>query len=66
MLLGRGSLMELNPIASFVVRISIADYHDNTDQKRWRIKVTYVQQETETLFNSMEEATEYMKKIAGV
>ena len=56
----------MEQIASFVVRISIADYNESNEQKRWKIKVTHVQNETETLFNSMDGATAYMKKIVGL
>ena len=56
--------MESNQIASFVVRFQLASFEKDTGKKLWRIKVTHVQQDRETLFESMEEAMEYMKKMA--
>lgn len=56
--------MELKQIASFVVRFQLAAIEKETGEKQWRIKVTHVQLEEETLFESMDEAFDYMKKIA--
>jgi hypothetical protein len=56
--------MELNQIASFVVRFQLAAVEKETGKKQWRIKVTHVQEERETLFESIEEAMEFMKEIA--
>lgn len=56
--------MDHNQIASFVVRFQLAAVEKDTAKKQWRIKVTHVQQDRETLFESMEEAMEYMKEMA--
>ena len=55
--------MDKYQIASFVVRFQIAAVEKDTGRKHWRIKVTHVQEERETLFESVEEAMEYMKKM---
>jgi hypothetical protein len=55
--------MELNQIASFIIRFHLAELDEGTNNKHWRIKVTHVQQESETLFKTIEEAMEYMKTI---
>lgn len=51
-------------IASFVVRFQLADFMNETGEKQWRIKVTHVQKDRETLFKSIEEAMNYMKTMA--
>ena len=55
--------MELNQLASFIIRFHLAELDEGTSNKHWRIKVTHVQQESETLFKTIEEAMEYMKTI---
>ncbi len=55
--------MELNQIASFIIRFHLAELDEGTNKKNWRIKVTHVQQESEALFKSIEEAMEYMKTV---
>ncbi|WHY85132.1 hypothetical protein QNH39_21290 [Neobacillus novalis] len=57
--------MEINQIASFVVRFQLAAIEKETGKKQWRIKVTHVQEERETLFESVEEAMEFMQEMAG-
>jgi hypothetical protein len=47
-------------IASFVVRFQLASIDKETGKKQWRIKVTHVQKDWETLFESMEEAAAFM------
>ncbi|MFP5108697.1 hypothetical protein ACSU6B_18320 [Neobacillus sp. C211] len=56
--------MELNQIASFVVRFQLAAFEKETGEKQWRIKVTHVQEDQETLFESIEEALIFMKAMA--
>ncbi|MBT2700541.1 MULTISPECIES: hypothetical protein [Bacillaceae] len=56
--------MELNQIASFVVRFQLAAFEKETGEKQWRIKVTHVQEDRETLFESIEEALIFMKAMA--
>lgn len=56
--------METKQTASFVVRFQLAFVLKETGKKAWRIKVTHVQKEQETLFDSIEEAMVYMKGIA--
>jgi hypothetical protein len=56
--------MEINQIASFVVRFQLAAIEKETGKKQWRIKVTHVQEERETLFESVEEAMEFMQEMA--
>jgi hypothetical protein len=53
--------MESLQIASFVVRFQLAAVEKETGKKQWRIKVTHVQEERETLFETIEEATAFMK-----
>lgn len=52
-------------IASFVVRFHLTDVDKESKKKNWRIKVTHVQKDEETLFETIEEATVFMKKIVG-
>lgn len=56
--------MEVQQIASFVVRFQLAAVEKETGNKQWRIKVTHVQDEQETLFDSIEDAFLYMKEVA--
>ena len=55
--------MEHLQIASFVVRFQLGAVEQETGKKQWRIKVTHVQEERETLFESIEEATAFMKSM---
>ncbi|MEC1522311.1 hypothetical protein P9D43_09855 [Neobacillus niacini] len=55
--------MESLQIASFVVRFQLAAVEKETGRKQWRIKVTHVQEDRETLFETIEEATAYMKSM---
>ncbi len=56
--------MDINQIASFVVRFQLAAVEKDTGRKQWRIKVTHVQEERESLFESVEEAMHFMKDMA--
>nr|WP_263325160.1 hypothetical protein [Neobacillus sp. Marseille-Q6967] len=56
--------MESLPIASFVVRFQVTAVEKETGKKQWRIKVTHVQEERETLFETIEEACVFMKEMA--
>lgn len=55
--------MEPLQIASFVVRFQLAAIEKETGKKQWRIKVTHVQEERETLFETIEEATAFMMSM---
>ncbi|TDL74055.1 hypothetical protein QNH48_24705 [Neobacillus sp. YX16] len=55
--------MEPKQIASFVVRFQLAAVEKETGKKQWRIKVTHVQEERETLFDTIEEATAFMMSM---
>ncbi|MDM5330597.1 hypothetical protein [Neobacillus sp. CF12] len=55
--------MDSLQIASFVVRFQLAAVEKETGKKQWRIKVTHVQEERETLFDSIEEVTAFMKSM---
>ena len=55
--------MDTLQIASFVVRFQLAAVEKETGKKQWRIKVTHVQEERETLFDSIEEVTAFMKSM---
>lgn len=55
--------MESLQIASFVVRFQLAAVEKETGKKQWSIKVTHVQEERETLFETIEEATAFMKSM---
>jgi len=54
----------MNQITSFVVRFQLTAVEKEADRKQWRIKVTHVQEDRETLFESIEEAMEFMKEMA--
>lgn len=56
--------MEINQIASFVVRFQLAAVEKESGRKHWRIKVTHVQENRETLFESIEDAMEFMQEMA--
>ncbi|WP_413307970.1 hypothetical protein AA0X95_08740 [Bacillus sp. 1P10SD] len=56
--------MEINQIASFVVRFQLTAVEKESGRKQWRIKVTHVQEDRETLFESIEEAMEFMQDMA--
>ncbi|WP_335519016.1 hypothetical protein [Neobacillus drentensis] len=56
--------VDINQIASFVVRFQLAAVEKETGRKQWRIKVTHVQEDRETLFESIEEAMEFMQEMA--
>lgn len=47
-------------IASFVVRFHLTSIVPETGEKKWRIKVTYVQDEQEITFESFDEAVHFM------
>lgn len=57
--------VEQSQIASFVVRFHLADVDRESNKKSWRIKVTHVQKDEETFFETIEEATDFMKKVVG-
>ncbi|CAM3786872.1 hypothetical protein [Cytobacillus oceanisediminis] len=57
--------METKQIASFIVRFHLAETDERTGEKKWRIKVTHVQDEKVNLFETMEEAMGFMKTIIG-
>jgi hypothetical protein len=57
--------MEQKQIASFVVRFHFVEVDKHTGRKKWRIKVTHVQEEIELLFETMEDAMCFMKNIIG-
>ena len=63
MLLGRWVPDGVKSDSIFYHSISLAELDEGTNNKHWRIKVTHVQQESETLFKTIEEAMEYMKTI---
>jgi len=54
----------MNQITSFVVRFQLTAVEKEAGRKQWRIKVTHVQEDRETLFESIEEAMEFMKEMA--
>jgi hypothetical protein len=56
--------VEPKQIASFVVRFQLAAVEKDSGKKQWRIKVTHVQEERETLFETIEEATAFMMSMA--
>jgi hypothetical protein len=57
--------VDTKQIASFVVRFQLAAIEKETGKKQWRIKVTHVQDDLETLFESIEDAVVFMKEILG-
>lgn len=54
--------MDTKQITSFIVRFQLTDIEEESNEKRWRIKVTHVQDEYENLFDSIEEAMFFMKQ----
>jgi hypothetical protein len=57
-------VVDAKQIASFVVRFQLAAIEKETGKKQWRIKVTHVQEDLETLFESIDDAVVFMKEIA--
>jgi hypothetical protein len=57
--------METKQVASFIVRFQITDQTVKTNENSRRIKVTHVQDDDEYLFDSLEEAMEFMKEKVG-
>lgn len=57
-------MVDLIQITSFVVRFQLAAVDKETGEKQWRIKVTHVQENRETLFKAIDDAVIFMKKIA--
>lgn len=55
--------MEQMQIASFVIRFHLVEVEADTGKKIWRIKITHVQEDRDTLFESIEEAMAFMKNI---
>ncbi|HYK73382.1 MAG TPA: hypothetical protein VEV44_09710 [Pseudoneobacillus sp.] len=55
--------MDTKQIASFIVRFQLTDRIEETKEKQWRIKVTHVQDEHENLFESIDDAMIFMKKM---
>jgi hypothetical protein len=56
--------VDAKQIASFVVRFQLAAIEKETGKKQWRIKVTHVQDDLETLFESIDDAVVFMREIA--
>lgn len=54
--------MEEKQFASFVIRFHLTGVDEKNHLKHWRIKVTDVQGKEESLFETIEEAMNYMKK----
>jgi hypothetical protein len=52
-------------VASFIIRIYLSDREGTAGKRNWRIKVTHVQEDRETFFETLEEANDYMKMAAG-
>jgi len=57
--------LEQKQIASFVIRFQLVDFDTKTKEKQWRIKVTHVQEDEELLFETSEEAMNFMKQVVG-
>ncbi|GAM13577.1 hypothetical protein [Mesobacillus selenatarsenatis] len=57
--------METKQVTSFVLRFQLADIEMDSGRKYWRVKVTYVQEEKEAIFDSVESAMEFIKEIVG-
>ncbi|ESU32576.1 hypothetical protein G3A_10720 [Bacillus sp. 17376] len=57
--------METKQVTSFVLRFQLADIEMGSGRKYWRVKVTYVQEEKEAVFESVESAMEFIKEIVG-
>ncbi|WP_078548280.1 hypothetical protein [Litchfieldia alkalitelluris] len=49
-------------ITSFIVRCSLLETDQRTNDKKWRVKVSHVQGEEEVVVNDLEEALFYMKR----
>ncbi|MBA4535717.1 hypothetical protein H1Z61_00855 [Bacillus aquiflavi] len=54
--------MEQSKVASFVVRVQLTETEKNEIIKRWRIKVTHVQEDVETIYETFEDVMSMMKK----
>ncbi|MBY0121083.1 hypothetical protein [Bacillus sp. S/N-304-OC-R1] len=57
--------MEHQQIASFVVRFHLANIDVQNGKKKWRIKVTHVQEDIEILFETLDDAMYFMRNIIG-
>ncbi|WNS76809.1 hypothetical protein RRV45_07430 [Bacillus sp. DTU_2020_1000418_1_SI_GHA_SEK_038] len=57
--------MEQKQIASFIVRFHLAEIDEQTGKKKWRIKVSHVQEDIEILFETIEDAMNFMRNIIG-
>ena len=57
--------MEQKQIASFIVRFHLAEIDEQTGKKKWRIKVSHVQEDREILFETIEDAMYFMRNIIG-
>ncbi|WP_180953564.1 hypothetical protein [Bacillus sp. T33-2] len=55
--------MDTTQIASFVVRFQLAEIEQDTRKKCWRVKVTHIQEDRETLFESCDEALAFIKSV---
>ncbi len=54
--------MNQSNLASFIVRFHLASSVLETGEKKWRIKVTYVQAGNEATFATIDEAMSFMKQ----
>lgn len=54
--------MDPQQIESFVVRFHLADVEKETGKKRWRIKITHVQGETDWMFESVDDAMNFIRQ----
>ncbi|TLS38270.1 hypothetical protein [Pseudalkalibacillus caeni] len=52
-------------ISSFVIRCHKISDDMLSDENKWRIKITHVQDSKEIAVHSMEEAMQFMKKVLG-
>ncbi|MBM4763523.1 hypothetical protein [Bacillus sp. B15-48] len=55
--------MEQEHLASFIIRFHLVGMDEATHKKRWRIKVTNVQANNDTLFETIEDAMLYLKSM---
>ncbi|WP_163100748.1 hypothetical protein [Peribacillus alkalitolerans] len=53
--------MSAPSVTSFIVRFHLASMEPESGQKKWRIKVTHVQDETEMTFENIEEVSLFLQ-----
>ncbi|NOV00397.1 hypothetical protein [Paenibacillus planticolens] len=54
--------LEPNMVSSFVLRFSSVGEEEQPEERRWRIRITHVQDQDEIVVGSMQEAFDYIEQ----